>query len=104
MLYPLCGINMVLVHASAHAKHMYNQKLPTFALPIFMEQNPLFQCRYITNEKFYLTPVKSAQATKPEILEIDRVNYEFNLIGKTLPLGTCNNVPYCRCGSWSIWC
>ncbi|XP_065914970.1 phosphatidylinositol-3-phosphatase SAC1-like [Dysidea avara] len=35
---------------------------------------------YITNEKFYLAPVKPAQVTKPEILEIDRVNYEFNLI------------------------
>ena len=29
-------------------------------------------------------PVKPAQATKPEILEIDRANYEFNLIGEAL--------------------
>ena len=39
-------------------------------------------CRYITNEKFYFLPVKPARAAKPEVLEIDRVNFEFNLIGE----------------------
>lgn len=39
-------------------------------------------CRYITNEKFYFLPVKPAIASKSEVLEIDRVNFEFNLIGK----------------------
>lgn len=42
--------------------------------------------RYITNEKFYLRPVKLARASKAEVLEIDRVNFEFNLIGKVISL------------------
>lgn len=40
--------------------------------------------RYTTNEKFYLLPVKPARASKAEVLEIDRVNFEFNLIGKII--------------------
>ena len=39
-------------------------------------------CRYITNDKFYFLPVRLARTSKPEVLEIDRVNFEFNLIGK----------------------
>jgi len=33
--------------------------------------------------------MKLARASKPEVLEIDRVNFEFNLIGKIIDYRAC---------------